>query len=333
MKKVKVGIIGLGSWGECHLQALLSLPHVEIAAICDIHADRVQALAEQYGISNWTADEDEVLQHADIDLIIVVTFEKEHLRPVLKALQAGKHVLVEKPVSTNEEEALQMWAAAKSGGRYLIPGHLLRFDPKYAGIHESLQSGSIGKPVSMYLTRSRENSLFATYQRTHTVYELMIHDLDLAIWYAGSRIRKVKAYARSVSGASVPEVLWANLEFENGVLAVLQSNWMLPDKAGIQIHDTTELICEQGIIRFETEPSGLQIFSNAGRKTTDLAVHHQLKGQVAGALREQLNYVTKCILQGNIPSITSFPDAIHGVKVADAIVRSAAIHQEIELKE
>lgn len=333
MKKVKVGVIGLGSWGECHLQALLSLPHVEIAAICDMRADRVQDLAEQYGISNWTTDEDAVLQRADIDLISVVTFEKEHLRPVLKALQAGKHVLVEKPVSTSEEEALQMWAAAESSDRYLIPGHLLRFDPKYAGIQDSLQSGTIGKPVSLYLSRSRQNSLFATYQRTHTVYELMIHDLDLAIWYAGSRVRKVRSYGRSVSGASVPEVLWANLEFENGVLAVLQSNWMLPDEAGIQIHDTTELVCEKGIIRFETEPSGLQIFSRSGRKTTDLTVHHQLNGQAAGALREQLNYVTQCILQGNTPSIPSFPDAIHGVKVADAIVRSAALQQEIELNE
>lgn len=128
----------------------------------------------------------------------------------------------------------------------VVPGHLLRFDSRYAQIYESLHNGELGRPVSIYLKRSRVKSLFETYQRTHTVYELTVHDIDTAIWYAGSKVKKVKAYGRSVMKADVPDILWACLEFENNVIAVLESNWMTPDRAGIAMADQTEVIAGKG---------------------------------------------------------------------------------------
>ncbi|KIL35492.1 hypothetical protein SD71_13340 [Cohnella kolymensis] len=331
MKRLKAGILGLGSWGECHLEACMSLPHIEVSAICDLREDRVRYLGDRYSIQGQYTDEDDLITREDLDLIIVVTFEKEHLRPTLKALQAGKHVLVEKPVTTSIEEAEMMQKAAEAAGRHVIPGHLLRFEPKYAETHRAILDGRIGPPLSMYFKRSRQHSLFATYQRTHTVYELMIHDLDLALWYAGSRVSKVRAYGLSPSGAATPEILWACLQFETGALAMLQSNWMTPDEAGIVIHDSAEIIGTNGLARFDTEPAGLQVLSSSGRITTDFSVHHRLNGQAAGALRDQLDYVARCLITGNPPDRISFTDAVQGVKVADAIVRSASTGQEIEL--
>ncbi|KIL40364.1 hypothetical protein SD70_14075 [Gordoniibacillus kamchatkensis] len=333
MNKVKVGILGLGSWGECHLQAYQSLPHVEVAAICDINAERVRTIAAQYGIADYYTNEDDLIGRADIELVSVVTFEKEHLKSTVKALEGGKHVLVEKPVTTDLREAVAMRETAERTGRWLIPGHLLRFEPKSIEVYEAIRDGRIGRPVSMYLRRSRQQSLFATYQRTHTVYELMIHDLDLAIWYAGSRVRNVRAYGRSVSGADVPEILWANLEFANGTLAVLQSNWMTPDEAGIEIHDAAEIIGVNGMARFETEPAGVQILNRQGRRTTDLSVHNRLGGRIAGALREQLNFITQCLMHRQEPVHTSFADAVHGVQVADAIIKSAKLNRDIRIED
>jgi UDP-N-acetylglucosamine 3-dehydrogenase len=330
MNKVKVGIIGLGSWGECHLEAYRSLPHVEVAAVCEPRLDRLRQLADKYGIRHGYQNPEELLKH-ELDLVSIVTFEKEHLQPTLLALQSGKHVIVEKPVTTDLNEAREMWEAAKKYQRHIVPGHLLRFDPKYAEVYQTIRDGSIGKPVSIYLKRSRQNSLFATYQRTHTVYELMTHDLDQAIWYAGSRVKKVYAVGRSVSDAEVPEVLWAQLQFENGLLSVIQSNWMTPDAAGIAINDYTEIVGETGVAYFDTHLSGVQIWNQSGRKTTDLSVHHAQNGRIIGALKEQLNYLSQCILNGQTPALTSFEDAIHGVEVAYAIIRSAQTGKEVTL--
>lgn len=330
--KVRVGIIGLGSWGQSHLEAFQALPHAEVVAVADTNPDRLAYAASEFGVRQGYDDYGRLLERDDIDLVSVVTIEKMHLEPTLKALRSGKHVLVEKPVSTDVNEAILMRQAAKEQGKYLFPGHLLRFDPRYSEIRRAVVEGEIGNPVSLYLKRSRENKLFKTYQRTHTVYELMIHDIDLAIWYAGSRVKTVRAYGRTVTEASAPEVLWACLEFENGTVAFLQSNWLSPDAARIAIADQIEVIGSKGTAHFETSNSGLQIWNDKGRTTPDTNIHIKLlHNQTAGSLREQLIYICDCLGRGVEPDYISFEDAIHGVEIADAIVKSALSGRDIQL--
>ena len=333
LKPLKVGIIGLGSWGESHLQAYRTLPNVEVAAVSDIRTERLDEIAGKYGIAKAYPDYEQLLQE-DLDLVSIVTFEREHLQPVLAALSAGKHVVVEKPVTTDPEEAGQMLEAARKSGRHLLPGHLLRFDTRYAEIYESLKPGGrVGRPVSLYSKRSRAKGPFATYQRTHTVYELTVHDIDLAIWYASSRVAGVRAYGRFAMKGQVPDILWACLEFENGMIAVLESNWMTPDRAGIGLNDAIEVIGERGIAPFETSHSGVQYMSDRdGRYTPDLDVHYTIEGfKAGGCLQEELAYVCRTIADGGTPDRLSFADAVHGIEVAAAIERSAAEGREIKL--
>lgn len=335
MNNVSVGLIGLGIWGECHLQALLALPEAKVAAICDSNPERLARIGDRYGIAleRRYTDSSAMIARADIDLIHVVTFEKDHLAPTLEALRSGKHVLVEKPVSTDVREVREMEQAAKRYGRLLFPGHLLRFDPRYAELYRSVKDGDIGAPISMYMKRAREKSLFGIFQRTHTVYELMVHDIDLAIWYAGSRVEKVRAYGRSFSETGSPEVLWACLEFGNGMLAMLQSNWQTPDEARLAIADTFEIVGSQGVARFETSHGGPQIWNGSGRFTPDYHIHRETNGVVVGSLIEQLRYVCRCVSTGEDGRYASFPDAVHGIEVADAIVRSAASQVDIRLQD
>lgn len=331
MSKVRVGILGLGRWGMCHLEAFSAIGQAEVVAICDQSPERLAQAGDAYGVSQRFTSADELIAHEGIDLISVVTFESQHLAPTVKALAAGKHVLVEKPVTTKPDEAHAMLAAAAASGRWVFPGHLLRFDPRYAAIKEAIQGGQVGTPVSMYMKRAREHFLYATFGRVHTVYELMIHDIDLAIWYAGCRVKKVKAYGKSISGNPAPEVLWANLEFENGALAVLQSNWLTPDAAGVEIADSIEIIGLEGSAHFETGDSGLQLWNGRGRLTPDTNIHARLHGQTVGSLREQLMYICRCLAIGEEPAVVSFADAVHGVEVAAAIVASCESGQEVAL--
>jgi len=323
MERLKVGIVGLGSWGLCHLEAYRDLPFVEVAAVSDIRPERRQLAKEQYGVPHVFEDAEGMMQLPEIGLVSVVTYEQDHLRPALLALSAGKNVLVEKPVATKAEEARMMREAAEKSGKFIVPGHLLRFEPKYAEIRRMIAAGELGKVASIYMKRSRESSLFRTYRRTHTVHELMVHDLDQAIWYAGGRVKRVYANGRFPPGTDSPEVLWAHLAFDNGVIAVLHANWMTPDEAGIAINDCTEVIGDKGTACFDTVAAGVQLLGAGGRRTTDLSVHRNQDGRVTGALKEQLAYVSLCAMNGTDPDMLSFEDAIHGLEVAEAIAASA----------
>lgn len=331
MERLKVGIVGLGSWGLCHLEAYRDLPFVEVVAVSDIHAERRQLAAERYGVPHIFEDAESMMKLPEIGLISIATFEKDHLEPALLALSAGKNVLVEKPVATSVEEAHAIQEAARKNGKFVVPGHLLRFDPKYSEIQRMIASDELGTVASIYMKRSRESSLFRTYRRTHTVHELMIHDLDQAIWYAGSRVKRVYASGRFTQHADSPEVLWAQLTFDNGIIAVLHSNWMTPDEAGIAINDYTEVIGEKGTAHFDTSAAGVQLWGVGGRRTTDLSVHHNQGGRVIGALKEQLAYVSLCALRGTMPDILSYDDAIHGLEVAEAIILSAKEGKTLDL--
>lgn len=332
MKKIRVGIVGLGNWGVSHLEAYTSLPHVEVVTVCDPQEEKLEVLAERYQIPDWTPSDTNLWERKDVDLVSIVNPEKDHLQPTLSALNSGKHVVVEKPVSTKAREAQEMWKVATENGRYIFPGHILRFDPRYAQLHSLLGSGEIGNLVSIYLKRARPKSMFRTYQRIHTVFELMAHDIDLAIWYARGKVKSVKTYERSVAGTDSPEVLWACLEFNNGILAVLQSNWMTPDEAGVEIADSAELLGEEGSMNLETVNAGPQLWSKSGRHAYELHHHSHVDGRVTGALRELLNYVCDYIVgQDGSPSRVPFEDAIHGVEVAEAIKESAKTGREIDL--
>lgn len=331
MDKVRVGIVGLGEWGASHLEAYQSLPNAEVVALCDPREERLRELAARYSVADWSPNDADLWDREDVDLVSVVTYERDHLNPVMNALGSGKHVVVEKPVSTTADEARQMASAAAEYGRYLVPGHVLRFEPRHAQLRSLLGSGEIGKPVSVYSKRARPRRLFDTFKRVHTVFGSMVHDIDLAIWYAGSRVRSVKAYERSISGADSPEVLWVCLEFENGVLAVLHSNWMTPDEAGADVADSVELIGEGGSASLETVNAAPQLWTRSGRRAYELGHHANVDGMVFGALRRLLAYVCDCVSRQETPSRVPLEDAIHGVEVAEAVEQSAKTGREVNL--
>jgi predicted dehydrogenase len=214
-----------------------------------------------------------------------------------------------------------------------VPGHILRFDVRYAQIKEHLQRGAIGQVVSIFSRRTRPQSQFAHHGANHTAFVTMPHDIDLALWWAGSRVTSVRAHQRFVSKqrrvvqSDAPDLVWATLQFENGIIAVLHASWLSPDAAHIEMADNAEVIGETGLLQAQTADSGFSWWSDepasAGRHAPDLGIHHRLAGHTGGALRAQLAYLTNCIRSEQAPNYTSFEDAIHGVEIAEAIVRSA----------
>ena len=115
---------------------------------------------------------------------------------------------VEKPLATNLVECDAMIAASRTAGCFLMIGHILRFETKYAMLKDEIASNRLGKAVSMHARRNRPKSLLVLYGRTHPALEIFIHDVDLMLCYVNAPVRQVRGYARHATGRKHPETFW-----------------------------------------------------------------------------------------------------------------------------
>lgn len=323
MDSVRVGLIGVGAFGESHLIAYRSLPYVDVAAICDVNSSRVQDMARRYGVASWYSDFGQMLREVELDAVSVTTPEDAHLAPVLAALQAGKHVLVEKPIATRLDEADKMLAAARSADRYLMPGHILRFETHYALVKDQLAAGELGKLVSISARRNRPKSLAKTYLRTHGILEASIHDIDIILWYACDRVKSVHALERNLSGYSNADATWAWLEFEGGAVATVENMWLNPDGAGVGINDSMQVTGTRGIAHIDLVDQGLSFWRDSGYAQADVSYEPRIRGQMFGALKEEISYFARCVLESRAPTVVRPEEGVEALRVALAIIESA----------
>jgi predicted dehydrogenase len=331
--RVRIGLVGCGGFGESHLQAFRAVPQAEVAALFDLDTERARRMGELFGIPRVCGSLEEICALGDLHAIDVVTPEETHLEPVVTALARGKHVFVEKPLATDLAHCARMIDAACASGRFLMPGHLLRFETKYAMIRDALAAGSLGDVVSMHARRNRPKSLLPVYGRTHPALENCIHDVDLMLWYAGTPVRRVRAFARRATGRRHPDTFWGFLEFEGGAIGVVETIWMLPKGAGIGLDDAFQLIGSEGVANLQLYPGTLSFWKEQGYELPDSGYDPRVAGAARGALRDELAYFCECILENRSPEVVTTQDAMRAVRVVLALIKSGETETDVEITE
>jgi predicted dehydrogenase len=325
--------VGCGGFGESHLQAFRAVPQAEVVAVYDIDGQRARHISDAFQIPRACGSLNEICGLEDLQAIDVVTPEETHLGPVLAALGRGKHVFVEKPLATDLGDCSRMIEAASAAGRFLVPGHLLRFETKYAMLKDELNSGRLGGIVSMHARRNRPKSLLPLYGRTHPALENCIHDIDLMLWYAGVPVRRVRAFARRATGRRHPDTFWGFLEFEGGAVGVVETIWMLPKGAGIGLDDAFQLIGSEGVGNLQLYPGTLSFWKEQGYELPDIGYDPRVAGAARGALRDELAYFCECILANRAPVVVTAQDARRAVRVVLALIESGEAEKEVEITE
>ena len=319
---LRLGIVGIGQFGILYVKSLKTIPGVDIAWVCGLEESRCREVAEQYGVAGYTTDFREVCDDPAVDGIVVVTPEAAHREATVAALGAGKHVIVEKPLAGTDEDAMAMVDAAGRSGKLLMTAHLLRFDYRYARLKQRLDQ--IAPVRNVYAFRNFDRSLFEAYCHTHTFTENSIHDIDLILWYVESRVKRVHGYCRNTQeGFPNPDVNWGVLEFDSGVLAVLQSSWMYPKQAaenlqwnaGIQVmgdHGVLEVANDQCGFRANTEDAGIGLLDQTGWAT--------IHGEPRGAFGAMLRHYLAC-MRGEVQYGGPSPrDAYEAVSIARRLI-------------
>jgi predicted dehydrogenase len=331
MTRVGIGLVGCGLFGESHLQAYRGVPNAAVRAVFDTDRDRAMQLAAGFQVPRVCGDLEELCGLPDIDLVDVVTPEAAHIGPVLTALARGKHVFVEKPLATDLDDCARMIEASRSSGRFLMVGHILRFETRYAMLKEELASGRLGAVVSLHARRNRPKDLLPRYGRIHPVLETGIHDIDLMLWYVGKPVRRVRGYARAITGGMHPDTFWGVLEFEGGSIGVVETIWLLPKAAGITLDDAFQVVGTRGVGDLQLVPGALSFWREDGYVVPDISYDPRVMNSARGALRDELAHLCDCVGEGRAPAVNTGVEGRRAVRVALALIESAAAGVDVAI--
>lgn len=327
--KLRIGIVGCGQFGESHLATLAGIPYAEVVAVTDVNSGRAALMASRYHVPKIAKDYRELCALDEVDAVHVVTSEDQHLEPVLAAFANGKHVFVEKPMATKVEDAEKMVAAARKASLIFMPGHVCRFEAKYATVKEQLVQGRLGRIVSMTARQNRAKGLGPIYKRTHQLLVCSVHEIDLMLWYTGAKVNRVRGYQVELKKGTGADLSWGILEFEGGALGFVQTMWLLPDKTRL-LDDGMQVVTDSGVANV-TIHSGLDLWLEDGPEVPEISYELHVRGSVFGALREELSYFALSVLRHSHPSVVTAEDGVASIRVAAALVESAESGREVQL--
>ncbi|MEM2895992.1 MAG: Gfo/Idh/MocA family oxidoreductase [Candidatus Bathyarchaeia archaeon] len=226
MKKLKVGLIGCGFWGKNHARVYSELEAAELVAVCDIVEENAKNIAKRYGC-DWYKDVDEFLRRDDIEATSICTPTTTHFQLTSKCIKAGKHVLVEKPMSSNSLEAKSLVELARKFKVRIMPGHIERFNPAVRKLKELIEGEKLGKIILMLARRvTRWPERIGD---IGIVKDSAIHDVDVMKYLINDEVKEVYAITGSLRHRleDYAEIL---LRFKSGITGFIDANWLTPRK-------------------------------------------------------------------------------------------------------
>ena len=222
---IGIAVVGFGYWGPNIVRNITERREFELKALCELDAARAAEFERRYpGIPVRSFDD--VLLDPKVNAVAIATPPNTHHTLVHRALLAGKHVLVEKPLATKSHEAEELVALARRAELTLMPGHTFVYSPAVNKVRDLIRAGEIGEVY--FVTSSRMN--LGIYQRDGVVCDLAPHDLSILLYWLDRRVESISATGRSVLRPGVCETAFLTLVFEGGVTANVQISWLAPRK-------------------------------------------------------------------------------------------------------
>jgi UDP-N-acetylglucosamine 3-dehydrogenase len=324
MDKLRIGVIGLGWFGEIHCETIAGIPNLELAALCTRRPERLAEQAKKFGVKKTYTDYRDMLADKDIDAVSIVTMWDQHTDPTTDALAAGKHVFLEKPMASTVADCKKIIAASKKAKGILQIGHICRFNPRYRMAKQAIDEGRIGKIVAL---SSRRNIPAAW---TPTILEKIgpivgdaIHDTDIMLWFTGDTVASAYAQTVSVRNLKYPDIGQTMYRFKGGATATLETVWCMPEKTPFDIDERMSIIGTEGIIHVQDTFPNLGIVDKTRLHSPDTTYWPMFDGVRGGALRAEFEYFANCALKGITPAIGRPEDAAAALEATLAAEESA----------
>ncbi|HUI65746.1 MAG TPA: Gfo/Idh/MocA family oxidoreductase [Bacteroidota bacterium] len=320
MKTVRIGVIGVGHLGALHAKMLSDIPGVALAGVFDIDGAKTQKIAAEYGCLPARTVEDLLSR---VDAVTIATPTEAHCLTALGALERGKHVFLEKPITQTIDEADRICRSASQKGLLIQVGHIERFNPAILALEKY-------QIAPMFVESHRLAQFNPRGTDVAVVLDLMIHDIDLILSFVHSPVRAVEANGVAVVSESV-DIANARIQFENGCVANVTASRIsqrkmrkmrLFQKSGYISIDFSEGAAEVFRLVGENEPDakGTMMLGELGSgKYKRKIVYEQPEVKEVNALRHELSLFAKAVADGT-PPVVSGEDGKRALEVASAIM-------------
>lgn len=324
---IRIGVIGYGYWGPNLVRNFVESPDTRVVMVSDLKQDRLDLVQRRYPGVEVTTDFQEILNHPNIDAVAISTPVSTHFPLALQALQSGKHVLVEKPMTTTSDDALRLIDEAERRKLILMVDHTFVYTGAVRKIRELIDKGSLG---DIYYYDSTRVNLGLFQSDVDVIWDLAVHDLSIMDYILPSSPVAVSATGVGHVTGATENIAYVTVFYDNSLIAHLNVNWLSP----VKIRRTLIGGSKQMIVYDDIESSEkIKVYDkgvtvkNGDESRYKLLVSYRSGDiyspqiDVTEALRIEAQHFADCIKTGKAP-ITDGHAGLRVVSVLEAATKS-----------
>jgi len=341
MEPVGFGVIGTGIVGGAwHAHVYSGLPDSKLVAVCDLNEERAKAIAAKYNVDKVYTDYHELLADPEVVGVSIATPDFAHREIAVAAAEAGKHILVEKPLATTVEDAEAIVDAAKKANVKLMVDFHNRANAPFINAKRSIEEGELGTPAYVY-ARLSNTTIVATEMlpwaaKSSGLWFLASHTMDMAHWLLDDEPKRVYAVSRSgilqEKGVDVPDFHIAVVEFKKGAVVTLESSWILPPTAPNVFDMKFEVTGSKGMLQVNTsDHRAMQLFTEEAATLPDVfGITFDESPRIRGFVLESIARFVDAVVNDQ-PVLATGEDGLLVTRTLVAIIESAKSGKPVDL--
>ncbi|MGC4936521.1 Gfo/Idh/MocA family protein [Kribbella sp. DT2] len=341
MDQLRIGIVGAGIMGRANALSLSAVGEVEVTACTSRSAEAAGRLADEIQERGAPrpaihADLDALLQDDQVDAVVLTTPDHLHGEMMVRAADAGKHILVEKPLTTSVAEADAAVAAVRRNNVVAMCLFNHRWVPAYAQAHDLL--ADLGEPAVAYARK--DDTIFVPTEmlswadRTTCAWFLSSHDIDLVSWLLRDQVSRVYATARwgklRSLGIDTPDAIQIQAEYSRGAVATFESAWIYPNTFPTMVDSYVSVVAENGVVQLDRQKESVVVAREDGYSYPRNMLQRVMHGIPAGAYADAIAHWITCCRTGAQPLIT-IESSRNVTAVLEAAHTSIATRQPVDV--
>ncbi len=326
------GIIGTGIMGKAGGKILQRLEGVEVVALADPSEGNLQEAAAELGVKATYARYQEMLERERLDAVYVATPDQYHRDPCIDALEAGCHVIVEKPMATTQEDAEAICKAVEKSGKRFQVDFNHRWLAPYHKVKAMIEAGQLGEPIIGYARKNNPilvpTSMLASWAKDSSpAWFMSSHDIDLMLWWFGAR--PVEVYARGIKrvlkarGMDTYDGIQSLVTFDGGQFATFEAAWIYPNSSPYMPDSFMEVIGTGGTTHIDRQAEAIDAILDEKFTCPRTFLNYHVFDQWVGAMpSSMLSFVTAC--RNGTDTVVNAREGLKSTAILDAIHRSLA---------
>ncbi|MCC6613255.1 MAG: Gfo/Idh/MocA family oxidoreductase [Anaerolineae bacterium] len=322
-ERIPLAVVGSGYWGPNLIRNIANLPDAALHTVCDLNEKALAQNSQRYPGVRTTTDYDALLRDPDIQGVVLATPAHLHAEQARAALEAGKHVMVEKPLALSSDDALALVELAAHNDLRLMVGHVFKFNPAVTALRKMVEGEDLGRLLYIY---SQRLNLGIIRSDLNVMWNLAPHDFSILNYVLGRAPERVAARGFHLLGRSLEDVVFVTLEYPGGVVAHVHVSWLDPGKVRrmtivgerkMVVYDDVSVderlrVFDKGVMR-DAIPDAYGEFKLITRSGD---VHIPML-ETTEPLRAECAHFVACIREGTTP-ISDGVDGYHVVRMLEA---------------